>query len=154
MVRALFFFRFGKRQAITLTLHKLRMSPHPFSLCPRVAPALLHRSGERGKRAAPGGEPETQTLSFVAASAVSGVPCSMLDVRCIDPPSPQPSPPGEGGKGAASGDGQGARTHSSAATSAIYDVQCSMFDVPCSMLDVQCWVLDVAVPRGFLMQLW
>src|ERR1043166_10127020 len=60
---------------------------------------------------------------------------------------PHPGPlPRERGKGAAPGDRQGARTHSSAATSAVSDLQCSMFHVRCWMLDVRCWMLVV----GFL----
>src|ERR1044071_3555721 len=143
MVRALFFFRFGKRQAITLTLHKLRMSPHPFSLCPRVAPALLHRSGERGKRAAPGGEPETQTLSFVAASAVSGVPCSMFHVRCwmfdaLIRPHPSPLPRERGGR-VRRQETVRERGH----TPPRQPVRFTTFNVPCSMFHVRCWMFNV-----------
>src|SRR6266705_2681700 len=41
-----------RREAFTLTLHKMGMPPHPSSLSPRVAPALLHRRGERAGRGA------------------------------------------------------------------------------------------------------
>jgi hypothetical protein len=68
------------------------------------------------------------------------VRCSTLDVRCIDPPSPRPSPPGEG-------EGCGARRPPRSADTLLRGKKCgirpSMFNVPCSMLDVGCSLLDV-----------
>jgi hypothetical protein len=103
-------------------------SPKLHSLIPSLF--VLRRS------VAHGGEPRVVHSRFK-------VRCSTLDVRCIDPPSPRPSPPGEG-------EGCGARRPPGSADTLLRGNKCgirpSMFHVRCWMLDVRCWMLVV----GFL----